>query len=63
MTGNDAIIGCAKNIMVMENFLSDSISDTKATGGDYVIEDSNINKEKYIDWIGGPFWNSHLTLR
>ena len=50
-------------MLILEHSLLDDIYDIEEVGGDYVIEESNINKEKYIDWICVSFWNSYLTLR
>ena len=63
MAGSDAIVGVARHMLILEHSLLDDIYDIEEVGGDYVIEESNINKEKYIDWICVSFWNSYLTLR
>ena len=42
--------------------MPDEVSYIDTVGADYMIEDYNISKDKYVDWIGGPFWNSNLTL-
>ena len=47
-------------MMALEHILSNGISDTDAVGCDYMIKDVSINKEKYVDWVDGPFWNSYL---
>ena len=60
--GYEELINRTKNLKVLQHFASGDASDSKIADGDYVIKYSILNKDKYTQWCGGPFWNCNLEL-
>ena len=62
VAGCQEFIQRTKNIKALKYFASGNVSSSEQKDASYVVNDSKLNKRKYTQWCGGPFWNSNLEL-
>ena len=52
----------SKNMKALQYYNSSDIDEKDIEDGECVMKDCVLNKDKYTQWRGGPFWNSSLNL-
>jgi len=62
VAGCQELIKRTKNINALNHFSSENVNDSEKKDASYVLNDYKMNKMKYTEWRGGPFWNSNLDL-